>query len=89
MILIEKLQKLKNEMPDTSKLTDSHEFNRSIKIKFDARMLEGLKNLATKEQEETALNLAYKNRVELINLQTFHLGLFHWLILLSLDHKVI
>ena len=51
-------------MPDTSKFIDSYEFNGLIQTDFDTRMLKALKNLATKEQVKTALNVGDKNTMK-------------------------
>ena len=53
---------IKNKIPDSSNFFDIYKFNRLIKIKFYARIVEASKNLATKNQVKTTLDLVDKMR---------------------------
>ena len=46
-------------MPDTSTFIETQIFKRYTKVNFNARMTKAVKNLATKSQIETALDLGY------------------------------
>ena len=52
-------------MPDASDFFNTQEFNRLIKIRFDVRMKEAVKSLASKSQVNDALDLGDQNRKKL------------------------
>ena len=65
-ILIKKIEDVDKTIPDTSKFLETQKFTRLTKINL-ARMTEASKNLATKNQVETALDLRYKKEKKLKN----------------------
>ena len=65
-ILIKKIEDVDKTIPDTSKFLEIQKFTRLTKINL-ARMTEASKNLATKNQVETALDLRYKKEKKLKN----------------------
>ena len=58
---------LDKKKPDTSNFINAHNFNKLTKTSSNARMLEGPKDIATKDQVETALDVRDKNRNEIKN----------------------
>lgn len=65
-ILIKKIEDVDKTIPNTSKFLETQKFTRLTKINL-ARMTEASKNLATKNQVETALDLRYKKEKKLKN----------------------
>ena len=60
--LEKKIKDVDQKTPDTSKFAVTQEFNKLIKINFNAQMAEASKKLAIKTQVEKALDLGDKNR---------------------------
>ena len=54
--------KIENKLPDTTIFITTSIWNTLTKIKFDPRMAELTKNVATKKEIKTPLDLGYKNR---------------------------
>ena len=57
-----KVTEIENKIPDTIGSIIIPEFDRLMKIHFDARMKQPTKRLASKSQVDTALDTADKNR---------------------------
>lgn len=67
---------LDKKKPDTSNFINANNFNKLTKTSSNARMAEGPKDIATKDQVETALDVRDKNRNEIKNFKMFDLSCF-------------
>ena len=68
LISIQKPQRLKKKVPDTTRFITTPEFNRLTKINFDATMKQESRSLASK-MSSTALDIADKVEKKIKNLQ--------------------
>ena len=71
-----KIGDVDKKIPYTSKCIETQEFNRLIITHFNARIVKTMKNLTTKKQVETAVDLGDKNIEKTKKLQTFDLSSF-------------
>ena len=71
-----KIGDVDKKIPYTSKCIETQEFNRLIITHFNARIIKTMKNLTTKKQVETAVDLGNKNIEKTKKLQTFDLSSF-------------
>ena len=68
LISIQKPQRLKKKVPDTTRFITTPEFNRLTKINLDATMKQESRSLASK-MSSTALDIADKIEKKIKNLQ--------------------
>ena len=71
-----KAAEIENKIRDSTGFITTPQFNRLVKIRFDARMKEAAKNLASYSQVNNALDIAEKNGENIKNLKTFDLSYF-------------
>ena len=65
---------VEEKIPDASNFINTHNFNKSTKVNFNAKMAEAPKDIAIKNQVETALDLGDGNRNKITGFKTFDLS---------------
>ena len=71
-----KVKEIENRIPHIIIFVNAPEFNRLVKINFDARMKEAAKDLATKGDMRNALNIGKQNRRITKRFDTYDSGCF-------------